>query len=157
MRCVSKVSFGRRINADLLTFVCYWFLPFLVFDDEDENKLSYTEIHQQYKKLVSKLQSVIHMCQTCSLKNVRVFCKCPNFMQCLVKIVKHWRYIADSTNWSYVSCFVSVGGEAVRELHAGGWHQWAAVSGCVHFSFCQVPNSAGMLSSLLAQPSLAAS
>lgn len=31
----------------LITF----FLP--VFDDEDENKLSYTEIHQQYKKLVS--------------------------------------------------------------------------------------------------------
>ncbi|KAM7385352.1 hypothetical protein PAMP_001440 [Pampus punctatissimus] len=26
-----------------------------VFDDEDENKLSYTEIHQQYKKLVEKL------------------------------------------------------------------------------------------------------
>ncbi len=26
---------------------------FLVFDDEDENKLSYTEIHLQYKKLVS--------------------------------------------------------------------------------------------------------
>ncbi|XP_015238446.1 PREDICTED: cilia- and flagella-associated protein 36 isoform X1 [Cyprinodon variegatus] len=26
-----------------------------VFDDEDENKLSYTDIHQQYKKLVEKL------------------------------------------------------------------------------------------------------
>ncbi|KAM9847903.1 cilia- and flagella-associated protein 36 isoform 2-T2 [Aulostomus maculatus] len=26
-----------------------------VFDDEDENKLSYTEIHQQYKKLVERL------------------------------------------------------------------------------------------------------
>ncbi|XP_061600763.1 cilia- and flagella-associated protein 36 isoform X2 [Cololabis saira] len=26
-----------------------------VFDDEDENKLSYTEIHKQYKKLVEKL------------------------------------------------------------------------------------------------------
>ncbi|CAG6016594.1 unnamed protein product [Menidia menidia] len=26
-----------------------------VFDEEDENKLSYTEIHQQYKKLVEKL------------------------------------------------------------------------------------------------------
>uniref|UniRef100_A0A8C6TCA0 Cilia- and flagella-associated protein 36 n=1 Tax=Neogobius melanostomus TaxID=47308 RepID=A0A8C6TCA0_9GOBI len=26
-----------------------------VFDDEEENKLSYTEIHQQYKKLVEKL------------------------------------------------------------------------------------------------------
>ncbi|XP_026209931.1 cilia- and flagella-associated protein 36 isoform X2 [Anabas testudineus] len=26
-----------------------------VFDDEDENKLSYTEIHEQYKKLVEKL------------------------------------------------------------------------------------------------------
>ncbi|XP_068423841.1 cilia- and flagella-associated protein 36 isoform X1 [Clinocottus analis] len=26
-----------------------------VFDDEDENKLSYTEIHQQYKKLVEEL------------------------------------------------------------------------------------------------------
>ncbi|XP_037127099.1 cilia- and flagella-associated protein 36 isoform X1 [Syngnathus acus] len=26
-----------------------------VFDDEDENKLAYTEIHQQYKKLVEKL------------------------------------------------------------------------------------------------------
>ncbi|XP_008303230.1 cilia- and flagella-associated protein 36, partial [Stegastes partitus] len=26
-----------------------------VFDDEDENKLSYTEIHQQYKRLVEKL------------------------------------------------------------------------------------------------------
>ncbi|MEQ2227718.1 hypothetical protein ILYODFUR_001121 [Ilyodon furcidens] len=26
-----------------------------VFDDEDENKLSYTEIHQQYKKLAEKL------------------------------------------------------------------------------------------------------
>ncbi|XP_063047646.1 cilia- and flagella-associated protein 36 [Engraulis encrasicolus] len=26
-----------------------------VFDDEDENKLSYTEIHQQYKELVEKL------------------------------------------------------------------------------------------------------
>ncbi|KAI1897008.1 hypothetical protein AGOR_G00100780 [Albula goreensis] len=26
-----------------------------VFDDEDENKLSYTEIHQQYKQLVEKL------------------------------------------------------------------------------------------------------
>lgn len=25
----------------------------LVFDDEEENKLSYTEIHQQYKQLVS--------------------------------------------------------------------------------------------------------
>lgn len=24
-----------------------------VFDDEEENKLSYTEIHQQYKQLVS--------------------------------------------------------------------------------------------------------
>lgn len=24
-----------------------------VFDDEEENKLSYTEIHQQYKELVS--------------------------------------------------------------------------------------------------------
>lgn len=27
----------------------------MVFDDEEENKLSYTEIHQQYKKLVEKL------------------------------------------------------------------------------------------------------
>lgn len=26
-----------------------------VFDDEDENKLTYTEIHQQYKRLVEKL------------------------------------------------------------------------------------------------------
>ncbi|KAI5086170.1 cilia- and flagella-associated protein 36, partial [Silurus meridionalis] len=25
------------------------------FDDEEENKLSYTEIHQQYKQLVEKL------------------------------------------------------------------------------------------------------
>lgn len=29
------------------------FYIFVVFDDEDENKLSYTEIHLQYKKLVS--------------------------------------------------------------------------------------------------------
>lgn len=28
-------------------------LLFSVFDDEDENKLSYTDIHVQYKKLVS--------------------------------------------------------------------------------------------------------
>lgn len=26
-----------------------------VFDDEDENKLAYTEIHEQYKKLVSSV------------------------------------------------------------------------------------------------------
>lgn len=28
---------------------------FLVFDDEDENKLSYTDIHMQYKTLVSTI------------------------------------------------------------------------------------------------------
>lgn len=28
---------------------------FLVFDDEDENKLSYTDIHMQYKTLVSAI------------------------------------------------------------------------------------------------------
>lgn len=28
-----------------------------VFDDEDENKLTYTEIHQQYKQLVRDLVS----------------------------------------------------------------------------------------------------
>lgn len=38
------------MNTHLLIFVL---LPFSVFDDEDENKLSYTEIHEQYKKLVS--------------------------------------------------------------------------------------------------------
>lgn len=28
-----------------------------VFDDEDENKLTYTEIHQQYKQLVRAAQT----------------------------------------------------------------------------------------------------
>lgn len=40
------------MNAFLLKSVLL-ILPFSVFDDEDENKLSYTEIHEQYKKLVS--------------------------------------------------------------------------------------------------------
>lgn len=31
------------------------YIFFLVFDDEDENKLSYTDIHVQYKKLVSTI------------------------------------------------------------------------------------------------------
>lgn len=31
------------------------FSPLSVFDDEDENKLSYTDIHMQYKKLVSAI------------------------------------------------------------------------------------------------------
>lgn len=31
------------------------FPPLSVFDDEDENKLSYTDIHMQYKKLVSAI------------------------------------------------------------------------------------------------------
>ncbi|XP_072363929.1 cilia- and flagella-associated protein 36 isoform X3 [Scyliorhinus torazame] len=32
-----------------------WFAHFKVFDDEEENKLSYTEIHQDYKNLVEQL------------------------------------------------------------------------------------------------------
>lgn len=32
-----------------------FFPPLSVFDDEDENKLSYTDIHIQYKKLVSAI------------------------------------------------------------------------------------------------------
>lgn len=54
------------MNTHLLIFVL---LPFSVFDDEDENKLSYTEIHEQYKKLVSKLESVLKICQTCPRRN----------------------------------------------------------------------------------------
>lgn len=36
------------------TLNCFFYSS--VFDDEDENKLSYTEIHHQYKKLVSRLK-----------------------------------------------------------------------------------------------------
>lgn len=44
-------------------------------------------------------------------------------MQYLVKIIQQWFYTADSADLNDASCFVFVGGEAVRELHAGGWHQ----------------------------------
>lgn len=41
----------------LNTCECPVFAVFSVFDDEDENKLTYTEIHQQYKQLVRAAQT----------------------------------------------------------------------------------------------------
>lgn len=52
----------------------------LVFDDEDENKLSYTEIHQQYKTLVSTVFGPDVDC------NMYMFPKCPIFMHCLINM-----------------------------------------------------------------------
>lgn len=45
---INDVSYGRSVNAESQTLT-----SFSVFDDEDENKLSYTDIHLQYKTLVS--------------------------------------------------------------------------------------------------------
>lgn len=41
-----------------------FFISLQVFDDEDENKLTYTEIHQQYKELVSSMRTC-HWSVTC--------------------------------------------------------------------------------------------
>lgn len=103
------------------------FVP--VFDDEDENKLSYTEIHQQYKKLVSiNVTSFITPC---------------------VNVNYEVSETASSSNRTSKSCLrFTLGGETAGELYAGGWHQRAAVPGCMHLSLCQVSIFAGILSFL---------
>lgn len=67
---VNKIRKGRekRLFAPYPAF-------FSVFDDEDENKLSYTDIHVQYKKLVSA--------DICFARQ-----QCPTW--CLINITHHW-------------------------------------------------------------------
>ncbi|KAJ3610715.1 hypothetical protein NHX12_022807 [Muraenolepis orangiensis] len=54
-----RVASGREMTGCCccchVGFRGWWPKLTLVFDDEDENKLTYTEIHQQYKRLVEKL------------------------------------------------------------------------------------------------------
>lgn len=73
------------------------FYYFSVFDDEDENKLSYTEIHQQYKKLVSTNVS--------NMLTGRMFPNCPIFMFLPYHDLLNQFYVADSSHQTDVSCF----------------------------------------------------
>ncbi|XP_077093686.1 cilia- and flagella-associated protein 36 isoform X2 [Siphateles boraxobius] len=48
-----------------------------VFDDEDENKLSYTEVHQQYKHLVERLLE--NYMQEVGISEQQFLCACSSF------------------------------------------------------------------------------
>lgn len=48
-----------------------------VFDDEDENKLTYTEIHQQYKQLVERLLE--NYMQEVGISEQQFLCACSSF------------------------------------------------------------------------------
>ncbi|XP_039535242.1 cilia- and flagella-associated protein 36 isoform X1 [Pimephales promelas] len=48
-----------------------------VFDDEDENKLSYTEVHQQYKHLVERLLG--NYMQEVGISEQQFLCACSSF------------------------------------------------------------------------------
>lgn len=88
-----------------------FFPPLSVFDDEDENKLSYTDIHIQYKKLVSAIFYLFIYfwpCQLCLLQSVLLSHGAPSTL--LISGV----WIAHSSTRANVSCFAFVGGEAVR-------------------------------------------
>lgn len=70
---VIKIRKGRKKSLFAPYAAFFFFLP--VFDDEDENKLSYTDIHVQYKKLVSA--------DICFAGQ-----QCPAW--CLINITHHW-------------------------------------------------------------------
>lgn len=50
-----KYTSSGLCSEDFLTVYILKKASFTVFDDEEESKLSYTEIHQEYKALVSNI------------------------------------------------------------------------------------------------------
>ena len=49
------------IFNEIFFTLCNIFLLNLVFDDEEESKLTYTEIHQEYKELVSIFKLILNI------------------------------------------------------------------------------------------------
>lgn len=66
-RCGSvRISASSFINVSVHIKHVYCSYVLSVFDDEDENKLTYTEIHQQYKQLVRAALTRVQ----CPLENI---------------------------------------------------------------------------------------